>query len=191
MAVSEQQLISWSGPIGTSEDQKCKNAISQVTDAIRAKFGNQVTIFLQGSYRNNTNVRQDSDIDIVVRHDGYYFPDLQRLREDQQRIYHANHPSSTYSFAEFKNEIQTSLHKIFGNVERRNKCLFVPGNTNRVNADVVPCFRMKRFANESQIEAEGIQLYADDGTKVYSFPEQHNANGVAKRTATGQMYKKM
>ena len=67
----------------------------------------------------------------------------------------------------------------------------VLGNTNRVNADVVPCFKMKRFSNESQVEAEGIQFMSDDGSRVYSFPEQHYSNGVAKRTATGQMYKKM
>lgn len=191
MPLNEQQLISWSSPVGTSEDQKCKNAISQVTAAIRAKFGTDVSIFLQGSYRNNTNVKQDSDVDIAVRHDGYYFPNLMRLNDEQKKVYHANHPSSAYTFAEFKNEIQQALKDAFGAIERKNKCILIPGNSNRVNADVVPCFRMKRFANETRIEAEGIQFYADDGKEIDSFPEQHYANGVAKRSATGQMYKKV
>lgn len=191
MALNEQQLIAWSSPVGTSEDQKCKNAISQVTTAIRKKFGTDVSIFLQGSYRNNTNVKQDSDIDIVVRHDGYYFPNLVMLNEEQKNIYHANHPTSSYTFAEFKNEIQQALKDAFGGIERKNKCILIPGNTNRVNADVVPCFKMKRFANEAQVEAEGIQFYADDGKQIDSFPEQHYANGVAKRAVTGQMYKKI
>lgn len=191
MPLNEQQLISWSSPVGTSEDQKCKNAISQVNTAIRAKFGNDVSVFLQGSYRNNTNVRQDSDVDIVVRHDGYFFPDLQRLNEEQKMIYHANHPSSSYTFAQFKDEVEQVLRNTFGTVTRKNKCVFVPGNSNRVNADVVPCFKLKRFANETRIEAEGIQFYADDGTTINSFPEQHYANGVTKRSATGQMYKKI
>lgn len=191
MPLNEQQLISWSSPVGTSEDQKCKNAISQVTTAIRAKFGNDISVFLQGSYRNNTNVRQDSDVDIVVRHDGYFFPDLQRLNEEQKKIYHANHPSSSYTFAQFKDEVEQVLRNRFGTVMRKNKCVFVPGNSNRVNADVVPCFKLRRFANETRIEAEGIQFYADDGVTINSFPEQHYANGVAKRSATGQMYKKI
>lgn len=191
MALNEQQLIAWSSPVGTSEDQKCKNAISQVTTAIRKKFGNDVSIFLQGSYRNNTNVKQDSDVDIVVRHDGYYFPNLFRLNEEQKKVYHADHPTSSYTFAEFKNEVELALRDAFGTVTRKNKCILIPGNSNRVNADVVPCFKMKRFANETQVEAEGIQFYADDGNEINSFPEQHYTNGVAKRAATGQMYKKI
>lgn len=191
MALNEQQLIAWSSPVGTSEDQKCKNAISQATTAIREKFGTDVTIFLQGSYRNNTNVRQDSDVDIVVRHDGYYFPNLVWLNDEQKKVYHANHPSSSYSFAEFKSEIEQALRDAFGVIRRKNKCVFIPGNSNRVNADVVPCFQMKRFANESQVEAEGIQFYADDGKQIDSYPEQHYQNGVTKRASTGQMYKKI
>lgn len=191
MALNEQQLITWSSPVGTSEDQKCKNAISQVTAAIRAKFGTGVSVFLQGSYRNNTNVRQDSDVDIVVRHDGYFFPDLQRLNEEQKKIYHASHPVSSYTFVEFKNEIQEALRNTFTTIERKNKCIKIPGNSNRVNADVVPCFVMTRFATTTQIEAEGIMLNADDGKQIASFPEQHYTNGVAKRAATGHMYKKI
>lgn len=191
MPLNEQQLISWSSPVGTSEDQKCKNAISQVTTAIRAKFGNDVSVFLQGSYRNNTNIRQDSDVDIVVRHDGYFFPDLQRFNEEQKKIYHANHPSSSYTFVQFKDEVEQVLRSTFGNVTKKSKCVYVPGNSNRVNADIVPCFQLKRFATETRIEAEGIQFYADDGAAIRSFPEQHYANGVAKRSATGQMYKKI
>lgn len=78
MATTEEQLIAWSKPISTTEDEKCKRTISQITEAIKNKFGNSVTTFLQGSYENNTNVRKDSDVDIVVRHDGYYYYDLQR-----------------------------------------------------------------------------------------------------------------
>ena len=72
MNISEQQLISWSKPVSISEDQKCQNAIYQVTEALKAKFGNSISIFLQGSYRNNTNVRQNSDVDIVMRYDNAF-----------------------------------------------------------------------------------------------------------------------
>lgn len=190
MAVTEQQLAGWAKPVSTSEDEKCKNAVSQVTTAVRNTFGYSVTIFLQGSYENNTNVRQDSDVDIVVRHDGYFFPDLQRLDDVQKSVYHQNHPNSTYTFAQFKNEVQASLNTAFTGVQRKNKCILVPGNTYRVNADVVPCFQLKRFTNTFGIEAEGIKFNSDDGYGIDSYPQQHYTNGVIKTNTTNRMYKR-
>ena len=126
MALSEQQLITWSRPISTSEDEKCKKAVSQITKALRDRFGLAVTIFLQGSYQNNTNVRQDSDVDIVVRHDGYFYHDLQRLSEGDKAIYEANWVSGNYSFNQLKNDVQIALQTAFGtSVQRKNKCIEV------------------------------------------------------------------
>ena len=190
MAVSEQQLVGWAKPVSTSEDQKCKNAVSQVTTAIRNTFGYSVTIFLQGSYENNTNVRQDSDVDIVVRHDGYFFPDLCRLNDVQKSVYNQNHPNSEYTFSQFKNEVQASLNSAFTGVQRKNKCIFVAGNTYRVNADVVPCFQLKRLTNTFGIEAEGIKFNSDDGYGNESYPQQHYTNGVIKTNNTYRMYKR-
>lgn len=77
MDFTEQQLINWSKPVSTLEDQKCQNAISQITTPLESKFGNKISVFLQGSYRNNTNVRLNSDVDIVMRYDDAFYPDLQ------------------------------------------------------------------------------------------------------------------
>lgn len=190
MALSEQQLDTWRSPASTSEDIKCQNAISQVTNAVRKKFANSVSIFLQGSYRNNTNVKQDSDVDIVVRHDDYYFPNINWLNEQEAATYHASHPGSSYTFGQFKNEVHQALTDWFGSTQRKDKCLFVPGNTNRVNADVVPCFELRRFTNPTKIDARGIKFYTDKGQGIESYPEQHYNNGVAKNNATGRMYKR-
>jgi tRNA nucleotidyltransferase (CCA-adding enzyme) len=140
MAITEQQLINWSRPVSTTEDNKCKNAISQVTDAIRKKFGSSVSIYLQGSYENNTNVRQDSDVNIVVRHDGYFYHDLQRLGEPDKLAYERNRTSGNYLFSKLKDDVQDALITAFGNdAKRKNKCIEVIGNSYRINADVVPC----------------------------------------------------
>lgn len=191
MTITEQQFSIWSQPVSTTEDDKCKRAISQVTEAIRVKFGQSVSVFLQGSYQNNTNVRQDSDVDIVVRHNGYFYHDLQRLNSQDQAIYLANHLSGDYPFATLKNDVHQALIDAFGNsVQRKNKCIEIAGNTYRITADVVPCFVHKRFATVQAIEAEGIQFYTDNNDKIVSFPEQHYANGVTKTNNTGRMYKR-
>jgi len=192
MSLSEQQLISWSGPVSTTEDQKCKNALSQVTTAIKTTFGSKVSIFLQGSYRNNTNVRRDSDVDIVVRYDDVFFPDLRYLTEGQKAIYNANRSPAQYKFGQFKNDVHQILFTSFfgSGVKRKNKCIEVPGNMTRVTADVVPSFVHKRFNTATEVSAEGIEFFADDGTDISSFPEQHYRNGVAKTEATVRMYKR-
>lgn len=192
MSISEQQLQAWSKPVSTTEDEKCKRAISQITEAIRNKFGNAVTIFLQGSYENNTNVRKDSDIDIVVRHDGYFYHDLQRLSDQDKQIYEANWIPGDYRFEQLKDDVHNALTTTFGSdAKRKNKCIEVSGNTYRITGDVVPCFAHKRFATLSNVEVEGIQFYTDSGLKIVSFPLQHYRSGVTKTEETGRMYKRI
>lgn len=192
MNFSEQQLINWSRPVSTTEDLKCQNAISQITAALRAKFGNRVTIFLQGSYRNNTNVRQNSDVDIVMRYDDAFYPDLQRLSESDKAIYNAQRVSAGYNFDELKADTEEALRNVFTtSVERKNKCIQVNGNSNRITADVIPCFVLKRFSTLQSVEAEGIKFYSDDNTEIISFPEQHYSNGTEKTNQTYRLYKRM
>ena len=192
MSISEQQLINWSRPVSTSEDNKCQNVISQVTNAIRSKFGQSVSIFLQGSYRNNTNVRLDSDVDIVVRHNDYFYYNLQHLNEAEKANFSKAWPDdATYSFQDLKNDTEIALRAVFGNdVGRRNKCIEVKGNSYRVTADIIPCFPHKRFATSTNVEAEGIQFFSDNLDKIVSFPNQHYTEGVDKTDATGRMFKR-
>ncbi|MBW4891131.1 nucleotidyltransferase [Mucilaginibacter sp. HMF5004] len=191
MAVSEQQLITWSKPLSKTEDTKCQNVVSQVTQVLRTKFGYGIDIFLQGSYQNDTNVKQDSDVDIVVRYNGSYFPNLVFLSDEQKRIYDANTQDASYHFPQFKNDVELVLKNKFGtDAKRKDKCIFIQGNTNRVNADVVPCFPMKRMSDAYTAGAIGIKFISDDGGTVESYPEQHYANGVTKNTATSRMYKR-
>ncbi|MBU4350875.1 nucleotidyltransferase [Candidatus Parcubacteria bacterium] len=191
MDVTEEQLARWAKPPSETEEEKCQNAVGQITDAIRAKFGNNVSIFVQGSYKNRTNVRLDSDVDIVVRHDGYFFPDVGGMSEVDKQQYWANFNVSTYTFSQFKNDIQSILINKFGAtvIERKNKCIMVKGSSQRVNADVVPCFVHKRFKTPSLVETDGIEFVTDAGIHVYSFPEQHYDNGVSKNDSTSRMYK--
>lgn len=192
MNFAEQQLITWSKPVSTSEDQKCQNAISQITAALKAKFGSKISIFLQGSYRNNTNVRQNSDVDVVMRYDNAYYPDLQRLSEADKATYNTQRTYSGYNFDQLKADTHDALAAVFTtDVERKNKCIQVNGNTYRVTADVIPCFVLKRFATLQAIEAEGIKFYSDDSREIISFPYQHYSNGTAKTEQTFRLYKRM
>lgn len=191
MKFSEDQLTTWAKPPSETEEDKCRNAVYRITEAVRKKFGNDVSIFLQGSYKNRTNVKKDSDVDVVVRHDGYYFYDLGKLTPEEKAAYEATSTPASYTFSQFKNDIQAILIKEFGQdeIERKNKCLRVKGSSYRVNADVIPSYEYKRYASPTRVEAIGIGLVPDNGWRIHSFPEQHYDNGVQKNKDTDGSYK--
>lgn len=65
----ESDLRSWGKPPGTTEEQRCANAVSAVRNAINKSVslrGHSILVFAQGSYRNGTSVRRDSDVDVCV-----------------------------------------------------------------------------------------------------------------------------
>jgi len=66
----ESDFRAWSKPPTATEDERCSNAESVVRNAIRSyvEFATRnIEVFAQGSYRNGTNVRADSDVDVCVR----------------------------------------------------------------------------------------------------------------------------
>jgi hypothetical protein len=83
------------------------------------------------------------------------------------------------------------LENTFGKTEvvRNDKCIDVKENTYRVNADVVPCYKYKKFRTPYDVSIEGIQLFTDKGVKIVSFPDQHFNNGQNKNVQTSRMYK--
>ena len=65
----EEAFSSWAQPPAKTEQDRCENAEKAVRNAISAsdKLKNRnIKVFTQGSYRNNTNVKQDSDVDIGI-----------------------------------------------------------------------------------------------------------------------------
>ena len=86
MAISRDQIDRWSNAPSEREETKCQNTVERVKQIIRNHFGNDVYIYLQGSYRNRTNVKAESDVDIVIEHPNYYFPGLSSLSDEKNKI---------------------------------------------------------------------------------------------------------
>ena len=65
----ETQFRQWASPPGKTEQDRCDNAVSAIRNAIKASEKlktRSISVIAQGSYRNNTNVRKDSDVDIGI-----------------------------------------------------------------------------------------------------------------------------
>jgi predicted nucleotidyltransferase len=191
MAISEQQIQNWARALSETENDKCVKTVASIRKILEDYFGSKVKVFLQGSYANSTNVRQDSDVDIIVCYSNAYYSDISSLTDQEKVIHNQNWVAHGYEFSTFKNDVESLLHTNFGNfVIRKEKCLTISENTYRVSADVVPCFTHKRFHAPQTLSAEGVHLFTDTGSNpVINFPDQHKTNGQTKNQSTNQKYK--
>lgn len=193
----ENIFRNWAKPSSDTEQQKCDNAVRMVRDAISADSvlsSKNIEVFAQGSYRNNTNVRQDSDVDICVCSMDIFFADYSMSGGlTEQDI---GNSDSNYTYNEFKNSVEKALAAKFGrtSVKRGNKAFDIHANTYRVDADVVPSFEHRRYTGKKNYNniyyyLSGTEFQPDHGGSVINWPQQHYENGVTKNDATGNRFK--
>jgi hypothetical protein len=185
----ESTFQGWASPPSDTEKTKCDHVERAVRQAIGEAShlrSHTITSFVQGSYANRTNVRLDSDVDIVVLCSDTYFYEL----PDEAAASSFGITPATYQYPEYKDDIQRALVSYFGQgaVSRGNKAFDIHENTYRVDADVVPCFEYRLFSKDGRY-ISGVSLLTDKGIRVNSFPSQHYQNGVAKNDATGRRFK--
>ena len=196
MKYTESQLEGFTKPISDSEEQRCKNMINMIRDAIE-NYYNQTNdykmrvdnyeIFLQGSYANNTNVKQNSDVDICVMYKNVF-----RYAMPKGLTLDSKYSDATFTYMELRNNIKQALIKKFGKdrVIDKNKSIRILSNTNTTDADVVVAFQYRYYTSQDSYK-EGIAYTALDGTNVINYPKIHIENGNKKNNATNHMYKKM
>jgi hypothetical protein len=137
--------------------------------------------YLQGSYANATNIRGNSDVDLVVQSDAVEYSNL---TDEEMRA--RNIRRGAFGFQDFKTEVYGALVEYYGpgNVELGDKSLKVEAASGRLAADVIPAIRYKEYMNGSPY-AEGMTFWTLAGQQVKNFPKLHLKNGSAKN-ATGR-----
>ena len=138
-------------------------------------------VFLQGSYKNDTNLGGDSDVDVVVRLNQRHRP---RVAELSGRLLQedASHQGAYRRWKSFRDHALKALRARFGNdAESDRRTLKVPKGKIPADADLVVTLRYM----------EGIAFYlSDEGRWVVSFPQQHHERGLAKEETTSKRFKK-
>lgn len=193
MAISrdwEAQFREWAKPPGKTEQSRCDNAVSAIRNAIKASQKLRVrgvSAFAQGSYRNNTNVRRDSDVDVGILCTDTFFYDL----PEGTTAENFDISPASYHFEQFKNEVEEALVGYFGRaaVKRGNKAFDVHETSYHVEADVAPFFEHRRYQTYGE-PLKGVELRTDqEKRRIINWPEQHYDNGVTKNTQTGTRFK--
>ena len=105
----------WSQGPSQTEQEKCENAERMIRDAIRAyeplKY-RTIKVCAQGSYRNRTNVRADSDVDICVLCLDTCFLDFSQTPSVNSAM--LGFLDASYGFADLKQDVEAALVAKFG-----------------------------------------------------------------------------
>lgn len=145
-----------------------------------------ISVYPQGSYFNNTNVRSEADMDVRIQHPDLkiiYSQDVDESQAGDALGYVTTDRSFESIMATMRQELERDLVRKFGvkNVDvSGNKAICVAGlDGSRVDCDIVPAFTL-HYINEdrgSLIRTEGVAIFGRDRSWTYNFPEQHHSNG--------------
>lgn len=197
MPIPEQQLNTWSNQGSVQQSAQTYQTVKAVLDDPGSPYyAKSFVSFLQGSYGNNTNVWKDSDVDIVMCLESTYYSDMDFLTPAATAHFEKVRNPAQYGFDEFKADVLAWLQKKFpGAVTPGKKAIFIEGNGNRRDADVVVCCRLRRWWKSSNGAddkyTEGICFFLLDGTRIDNYPEQHRDNCITKHQDTREWFKKV
>lgn len=185
------------GPASDTEEADRDRTEKRIRDAVLAdgRLAGKVRVFVKGSYANNTNVRRDSDVDIAVEWKSWaYISKTNEAAKYDWAELGVGLGSSGPTPAEYRRWVEEALVNAFGSASVNttgNKAITVSGTSTTLDADVVPCFRHKRYTRPGAEPKVGIRLYPKNGGSVDNWPDQNKANGNWKNTNTGRRYKQI
>ena len=197
MSIPESQLETWSHQGAVTTAKQTHESIRKALDPHTWPTGVKYEVYLQGSYKNTTNIRGDSDVDVVAQLNSTFQSDLSELSDYQKILHKQVHPDATYLWENFRTDVIAALRNYFGYSavdDTGNKSLKVVGNSNRLPADVVACIEYRKYKYFNSVNdqdyVEGMLFYTlREGREVVNFPKVHYQNGTEKNGRTFSRYK--
>jgi hypothetical protein len=191
MSIPESQLERWSHQGAVTTAKQTHESVRKALEAYDDWPSDvQYKVCLQGSYKNDTNIRGDSDVDVVVQLNSAFF---NNLTEDQRRWF--GFKDASYEWQEFRRDVLKALRDYYGweRVGEGRKSLKV--QTPYLPADVVVCLQYRKYPSyphDVDEYVEGMKFYVPTENRwVVNYPKIHYDNGVTKNSAssTNGLYK--
>ena len=114
MAIPESQLSRWSDHGSQEASKGTHETIRRVLNTNRWPQGMTYDFYLQGSYRNDTNIRGDSDVDVVLELTSAFNYDATPLSQYERERLASSLPPAAYSWNDFRRETLRALESGFG-----------------------------------------------------------------------------
>ena len=181
MSIPESTLSKWSHHQAGTAFKQAHVPIREALEAHRGLSQYKYEVFLQGSYKNDTNLGGDSDVDVVVRLRTKLKPAVAALSGELLQE-SGSHKYVHQQWKSFRDEALKAMRARFGRAAKSGrKTLKVPKGSIPADADLVVTVSHK----------EGIAFYlSDEGRWVVSFPQQHYDQDQKKEEATDRRFKR-
>jgi hypothetical protein len=196
MTIPESQLDIWSHQGSISQSKDTYRNIKSVLESQDSPYAKQdFTVFLQGSYGNDTNIYSESDVDIVIQLNSGFGYDINNLPSDQKAFFNQVFSGrASYDLSDFKNDVLSHLKKNFDDeVKPGDKAIKINAGASRRNADVLVCMGFRNYHQFSsyylQRYTEGIFFLNSQGTRIVNYPKRHLENLTIKHQNTSGWYK--
>lgn len=180
------------GPSDAEKDRRDRTE-RRIREAIAASPGipgSDVRVFAKGSYANNTNVRLDADVDIAVEWTGWFYTakefEAKGLENSDLQLVDIPPDTPPSTSADWRSRVERALVDAFGSSvdSSGDKAVTVAGDAATLDADVVPCYRLRRYDSKTVFN-EGIRLFPKSGGRIDNWPQQNLENGRAAMAEEG------
>lgn len=196
MSFTETQLTTWSNQGATVTSALTYNSIKTCIEGISWKDDISYDIYLQGSYKNFTNIRGNSDVDVVIEFTSVFYSNKRNLSEQQLKEFDEHFSDGKYTLDSFKKAIVEALQGYYGNqnVKVGNRSIRVIGANGRLDADVICCAEYREYASFSKSNPNnyvaGVTFWETvSNNQIINFPKQHFDNGASKNSNASGNYK--
>jgi len=181
MSIPEAQLQVWSNQGAVITAQNTHNSIRTALEDYRWPDGVRYEAYLQGSYRNSTNIYGNSDVDLVVELTSAYWSNL--TEEEKVKL---GWERANYNWDQFRGDVIVALVNYYGNtlvdINGNKSIKVLPDNSGRLKADIVVSGSYRHYEN-LKIAAEGITFWTQVGSQqIINFPKLHYENGADKNS---------
>ena len=198
MSISEAQFQVWAHQGSVNQSKMTYQTVRNALNSSQAGYtGKSYEIFLQGSYGNDTNIRDsESDVDVVIQLNSTFHCDLTNLSYPERYACNAAYPPAIYQYDQFRQDVFNILLANYGNmIIDGNNSIKVPGAGGRRNVDVVVAMQFRRYMSYSPLLGdryeEGICLLDSFGNQIINYPKQHAVNCTAKHRGARHCFKHM
>ncbi len=189
MAIPETQLDTWSHQGSITNSANTGNSVKTAIESYTG-FPEEVKfkVYLQGSYKNDTNIYGESDVDVVVELTSSF---QNNLNDEQDKALGITR--SSYSLSDFRSDVDSCLAEYYKGTGLTfgNKVVKIPSSSNRLDADVLICCQYRLYYQlASDKYHTGITFKTRNTHEtVINFPVKHSDNATIKHQATNSWFK--
>lgn len=195
MRIQDNQLESWKKQGAQQASINSHKSIRDALSSSRELDDAGYEVYLQGSYKNHTNIRRESDVDVVVHGEDSFFNNLTDSEKRELGL-----TTAAYGLNDFRRDVLSGLRSKYGSgkVKEGNKAVQILLDTssgNYVPADVIICVDYshyeRRYGSLEVIHKGMAFLTNRDGVRIVNYPKQHFENGNEKSNNTGGRFREM